>query len=169
MTIHFYLKSKNFPRPVELKIEITRPMEQVQAAFVTLKEKGELRGCIGEILPTQPLYKSVMVNAVNAAVQDPRFVPVTLSECNDITIEISALTTPKQVASYKDIRIGTDGIILQKNNKSAVFLPQVATEQKWGIEETLNNLAVKAGLQPQDWKQGAAFFTFQAIVFGEKE
>ena len=168
-TILFYLKNKRVPLTAELKIEITRPMEQIQAAFVTLNKNKELRGCIGEILPTQTLYKSVMANAINAAVNDYRFKPVALSECNDITIEISALTTPKSIASYKDIRIGTDGIILQKNGKSAVFLPQVAPEQKWGIEETLNNLSVKAGLAPQDWKQGASFFVFQAIVFGEKE
>ena len=168
-TILFYLENKRVPLRAELKIEITRPMEQIQAAFVTLNKNKELRGCIGEILPTQALYKSVMANAINAAVNDYRFKPVTLSECNDITIEISVLTTPKSIASYKDIRIGTDGIILQKNGKSAVFLPQVAPEQKWGIEETLNNLSVKAGLGPQDWKQGASFFVFQAIVFGEKE
>lgn len=168
-TILFYLANKKMPQPEELKIEITEPMKKVQAAFVTLNKNKELRGCIGELLPMQPLYKSVMSNAVNAAVRDSRFPPVTLSECNDIKIEISALTTPEPITSYKDIRIGTDGVILQKNVRSAVFLPQVAPEQKWGIEETLTNLSIKAGLQPQDWKQGASFLTFQAIVFGEKE
>jgi len=168
-TIVFYLENKRMPLLAELKIEITRPMQNIQAAFVTLKAKGELRGCIGELLPSQPLYKSVMANAVNAAVKDQRFKQLTIGECNDITIEISALTTPQSVASYREIRIGTDGIILQKNGRSAVFLPQVAPEQKWGIEETLMNLSVKAGLVPDAWKDGAAFFVFQAEVFGEKE
>jgi uncharacterized protein (TIGR00296 family) len=73
------------------------------------------------------------------------------------------------VGSAKDIRIGTDGVVLRKNGKSAVFLPQVAPEQGWGVEETLTHLATKAGLKPDDWKEGASFLVFQAEVFGENE
>lgn len=140
-----------------------------RAAFVTLNKNHELRGCIGDIFPRQPLYKSVISNAVNAAVNDPRFYPVGKNELKDITIEISALTPPKPIGSYKDIRIGTDGVVLKKDGSSAVFLPQVAPEQHWGLDEMLTHLSLKAGLPADAWKQGASFLVFQAEVFGEAE
>jgi uncharacterized protein (TIGR00296 family) len=95
--------------------------------------------------------------------------PVTLAECNDITIEISALTAPEPVSSSADIRIGIDGIVLQKSSQSAVFLPQVAPEQGWDLETTLAHLSMKAGLPADAWKEGATFLTFQADVFGEEK
>lgn len=168
-TIVYYLEKKKTPEPKEFGITITQAMKQQRAAFVTLKKNSMLRGCIGDILPRQPLYKSVINNAINASANDWRFLPVKISECNDITIEISALTTPKPVSSANDIRIGTDGIILGKDNRSAVFLPQVAPEQGWGLEETLSRLSQKAGLAADAWKQEADFLVFQAEVFGEEE
>jgi AmmeMemoRadiSam system protein B/AmmeMemoRadiSam system protein A len=146
---------------------ISERLKEPRAAFVTLKENSQLRGCIGDIFPRQPLYKSVISNAVNAAVEDPRFYPVGKNELKDITIEISALTAPKPIASYKEIRIGIDGVVLKKGGYSAVFLPQVAPEQNWNIEEMLNNLSLKAGLPADGWKEGASFLVFQAEVFGE--
>ena len=91
------------------------------------------------------------------------------NELPEISIEISALTVPRQVESYKDIKIGLDGMVLQKGYSKAVFLPQVAPEQGWNLDQTLTNLAMKAGLPPDAWKQGCKFLTFQAEVFGEKE
>ncbi|MGB8226909.1 MAG: AmmeMemoRadiSam system protein B [Sedimentisphaerales bacterium] len=149
--------------------ETSERLKEPRAAFVTLKENNQLRGCIGDIFPRQPLYKSVISNAVNAAVNDPRFYPVGKNELKDITIEISALTAPKPIASYKEIRIGIDGVVLKKDGYSAVFLPQVAPEQKWSREEMLNNLSLKAGLPADGWKDGASFLVFQAEVFGETE
>jgi len=151
-----------------------------RAAFVTLNKIVEprlpgprpsyqLRGCIGDIFPRQPLYKSVISNAVNAAVNDPRFYPVSKDELNDIVIEISALTPPKPVDSAQDIRIGIDGVVLRKDGYSAVFLPQVAPEQNWSRDEMLEHLSLKAGLPADAWKQGAGFLVFQAEVFGETE
>jgi AmmeMemoRadiSam system protein B/AmmeMemoRadiSam system protein A len=140
-----------------------------RAAFVTLNENHQLRGCIGDIFPRQPLYKSVISNAVNAAVNDSRFYPVSKNELKDITIEISALTVPKSIGSYQDIRIGTDGVVLKKGGFSAVFLPQVAPEQNWSREEMLKHLSLKAGLPADAWKEGASFLVFQAEVFGENE
>ncbi|MCX5632423.1 MAG: AmmeMemoRadiSam system protein B [Phycisphaerae bacterium] len=148
---------------------ISERLKEPRAAFVTLKENNQLRGCIGDIFPRQPLYKSVISNAVNAAVEDPRFYPVGKNELKDITIEISALTAPKPIASYQEIRIGIDGVVLKKSGYSAVFLPQVAPEQKWSREEMLNNLSLKAGLPADGWKDGASFLVFQAEVFGETE
>jgi len=94
---------------------------------------------------------------------------VSVAECNDITIEISALTPPTPVACAADIRIGIDGVVLSKNSNSAVFLPQVAPEQGWDLETTLSHLSMKAGLPENAWQDGATFLTFQADVFGENE
>ncbi len=179
MIVH-YLRKRQVPEVSELGIVISEAMSVPRAAFVTLKKvpdprkvtgphKPVLRGCIGDIFPRRPLYKSVIGNAINAAVNDRRFRPVTIAECNDITIEISALTAPKPVASPDQIRIGIDGVVLSKNGRSAVYLPQVAPEQGWDVEQTLTNLSLKAKLPKDAWKEGASFLVFQAVVFGEEE
>jgi AmmeMemoRadiSam system protein A len=111
----------------------------------------------------------VIHNAINACFNDRRFPQVSKDECKDITIEISALTAPEPVASSDEIRIGVDGVVLNKNNRSAVFLPQVAPEQGWNIEQMLTQLSLKAQLSPDAWKQGASFLVFQADVFGESD
>jgi len=166
--VHF-LENRRVPQASEFGITINDVMRKPRAAFVTLKKKSQLRGCIGDIFPQQPLCKSVITNAINAGVNDRRFLPVTQVECNDITIEISALTAPKPIASPDDIRIGIDGVVLNKNGQSAVFLPQVAPEQGWDVNQMLTRLSLKAGLGADDWKQGANFLVFQAVVFGEEE
>ncbi len=168
-TLVWTLKNKRVPLPSDLDLEITSPMKTIAGVFVTLKKHGELRGCIGEIFPTRPLYKAVIAEAVNAGLADPRFPPVTLSELDELTIEISVLTPPKRVDSWKDIIIGRHGIVLRKDGKGAVFLPQVAIEQGWDLETTLTHLARKAGLPGDAWRQGASFQVFEAVVFGEKE
>ena len=142
-------------------------MSQPRAAFVTLKKHSQLRGCIGDVFPQQPLYKSVITNAIRAGFSDTRFLPLTQDECKDITIEISALTMPQPIDSPDKIRIGVDGIVLNKDGRSALFLPQVAPEQGWNINQTLTNLSLKAGLPSDAWKEGAEFLVFQAVVFGE--
>ena len=144
-------------------------LRQSQGVFVTLKKKGELRGCIGRIVGDEPLCKLVGIIAVQSALYDRRFRPVTADELGEIDIEISVLTPPKQVSSAKKIVIGRDGVILSKDGHSAVFLPQVATEQGWSREEMLDNLCLKAGLKAGSWKQGAQLSTFQATVFSEAE
>lgn len=168
-TIEYCLRKRAVPEANELGVAVSEAMKQPRAAFVTLTKNKMLRGCIGDIFPRQPLYKSVMANAINAAINDTRFKSMEISECNDISIEISALTVPEPVKSAKDIRIGIDGVILSKSGRTAVFLPQVAVEQHWGLEEMLSNLSEKAGLAADAWKEGAKFLVFQAEVFGEKE
>jgi len=115
------------------------------------------------------LYKSVILNAINACVNDRRFLPVTEAECKDITIEISALTVPEPIASPDEIRIGIDGVVLNKSGRSRVFLPQVAPEHGWDVNQMLTQLSLKAQLPPDAWKEGASFQVFQADVFGEEE
>jgi len=168
-SIVYFLQTRRAPQVSDLGITISDTMQGPRAAFVTLKKDSQLRGCIGDIFPRQPLYKSVIVNAINAAVNDRRFLPVTSDECSDITIEISALTAPEPVASPEQIRIGIDGVVLNKNGRSAVFLPQVAPEQGWDLNTMLTQLSRKAGLEADGWKDGANFLVFQADVFGEEE
>jgi AmmeMemoRadiSam system protein B/AmmeMemoRadiSam system protein A len=168
-TIEYYLQNERVPTPEQLGVVVTEPMKVPRAAFVTLKKNSDLRGCIGEVMPMQALYKSVIVNAINAAVNDYRFSPVTAAELDGLDIEISALTVPQPVVSYNQIRLGADGIILEKGGRMALFLPQVATEQSWTLEETLTHLSLKAGLPRDGWKEGASFNVFQAEVFGEKK
>lgn len=153
----------------ELNLEITPPMQDIMGAFATLHKHGQLRGCIGEIFPRRELCEAVAEQAVNAAFHDPRFPRLSESELDEIDIEISALTAPHRVNSHEDIEIGRHGIVLYKGSRSAVFLPQVAPEQGWGLEETLSHLSMKAGLSPDDWQSGCEFHVFEAIVFGEKK
>jgi AmmeMemoRadiSam system protein B/AmmeMemoRadiSam system protein A len=168
-TIDFYLQKGSVPTPEELDVPISEAMKISRAAFVTLTKNKDLRGCIGDVMPRQALYKSVIANAINAAVNDWRFTPVTKDELSSIKIEISALTVPQPIVSYNLIRIGTDGVVLSKGGQMALFLPQVAPEQKWTLEETLTHLSIKAGLPPDAWKKDASFEVFQAEVFGEEK
>ena len=138
-------------------------------AFVTLNDRttGALRGCIGEIMPMRPLVEAVAARAVDSALHDPRFPPVTERELGGLRVEVSALTPPKSVASWREIVLGRDGMTLEKNGAFAVFLPQVAPEQGWDLATTLSCLSQKAGLSPNAWRDGAKFETFQAEVFHE--
>jgi AmmeMemoRadiSam system protein B/AmmeMemoRadiSam system protein A len=167
-TIEFYLQTGRVPSVEQFGVPITDAMKVQRAAFVTLKKNSDLRGCIGEVFPSQSLYKSVVVNAINASVNDWRFTPLVRNELAEVKIEISALTVPKPVSSYNQIRLGTDGIVIKKGGHTALFLPQVPGEQKWTLEETLTHLSAKAGLPPDGWMKGAEFLVFQADVFGEE-
>ncbi len=138
-------------------------------AFVTLSERatGALRGCIGEILPMRPLVEAVTARAADSALRDPRFDPVSKDELASLRVEVSALTPPRPVASWREIVLGRDGMTLERNGSFAVFLPQVAPEQGWDLETTLTHLSRKAGLSSSAWRSGASFETFQAEVFHE--
>ena len=167
ISIEFWLTNRSKPSPNEVWNELTPGMQQTLGAFVTLKKNGALRGCIGEIIPHREVYKAVIEHAINAAAFDRRFAPLRKEELDAVEIEISALLPPRAVDSYRDIEIGRHGIVLKKGGRQAVFLPQVAAEQGWTLEETLSQLAMKAGLPPDGWKQNAEFMVFEAIVFHE--
>ena len=164
-TISRFLTMKMVPLP-----RLSSPvLREPRGVFVTLKKRGDLRGCIGRMVPDRPLAELVGAMALQSAFEDPRFSPVTPRELADLEIEISVLTPMKPVSGPNDIIVGRDGVLLQKGGKSAVFLPQVAPEQGWGRDEMLNHLSQKAGLPSGAWRDGASFSTFQAIVFGEAE
>jgi AmmeMemoRadiSam system protein B/AmmeMemoRadiSam system protein A len=164
-TLRRYLTTETLP----LVRGFSPRAERVQGAFVTLKKHGELRGCIGQIVGTAPLSRVVSMMALEAALNDPRFDKVAPSELDALEIEISALTPPKPIPNAGAIVVGRDGVILQKGSQSAVFLPQVATEQGWGRDEMLDNLCQKGGMAAGCWKAGSKLLTFQADVFSEKQ
>ncbi|MCP4643520.1 MAG: AmmeMemoRadiSam system protein B [bacterium] len=167
-TVHHYLEHQTVPTADDLGVTITPSMEETMGAFVTIHKNGQLRGCIGEIVPRRPLYKAVMGQALNAAFKDRRFRPVAPEEEPDLHFEISAYAdAPRTVASREDIELGRHGIVLEKGGRSALFLPQVAPEQGWDLDETLTRLAQKAGLSADAWREGASFRVFEAIVFSE--
>ena len=168
-TLTHVLENWEMPTAEQLDVEITPAMQRVSGAFVTLHKSGELRGCIGEVFPSRPLYESVMAQAVNAGLNDHRFPRVESSELDEIDVEVSVLTPPRPVASASEIVIGRHGVVLKKAGRTALFLPQVATEQGWDRQTTLTHLSRKAGLPGDAWREGASFEVFEAIVFGEKE
>jgi AmmeMemoRadiSam system protein A len=139
-------------------------------AFVTLHERGELRGCIGNMVGSGPLYRTVSDMAVEAATGDPRFQRLSPQEIGNIHIEISVLSPLKKVSSYKDVRIPGDGVIIRSGFRSGVYLPQVAEETGWDKIQFLTSLcAHKAGLSPDAWKDPATeIYVFTAEVFAEK-
>jgi len=141
--------------------------------FVTLKNQGRLRGCIGTFGSRAPLYKTVMEMA-SAALRDPRFLdrPVTAGELPKIDIEISVLTPLERTQDpMKEIELGRHGICIDGPLGSGCFLPQVATETGWSLEEFLSHCAAgKAGLPPDAWRwPEVAVYRFEAEVFGEKD
>jgi AmmeMemoRadiSam system protein A len=143
-------------------------MQAVRGGFVTLNLDGELRGCIGEIMPRREIWKVVREQSLNAAFHDTRFEPLSKGELARLKLEISILTPLRPIASWQGIEIGKHGVLLTCANRSAVFLPQVAPEQGWGVEETLTHLALKAGLPKDAWRdKGATFFVFEAQVIHE--
>ncbi len=153
----------------ELPENLPESFLRVRSCFVTLHSSdGSLRGCIGNIVPFQPLAANVAANAVNAAFSDPRFPPVPAVEMESLTIEISILTLPMDVESHNDFIVGRHGIILNLSGRGAVFLPQVAEEQGWDAGTTLSHLAMKAGLAPDAWRDPACRFkVFEAVYFSE--
>jgi MEMO1 family protein len=170
-TIENYIKTGEVTEPHT----DDRKLKDTRGAFVTLEKKGQLRGCIGHIVPVQPLFLDVRDNAISAATEDPRFRQVVEEELDKIEIEISVLTSPEEIKTksaketLETIRQGIDGIILEYKGRGATYLPQV-WEQLPGKEEFLDSLCMKAGLMPGDWKQkGAKISRYQVQAFKEKD
>jgi AmmeMemoRadiSam system protein A len=135
--------------------------------FVTLHKDGELRGCIGHIVPDAPLHDSVARCAVAACSSDPRFSPVSADELSHVHIELSVLGPLEPIAGPLDVEIGLHGLLVEKGRRRGLLLPQVATEWKWDREQFLAQTCHKAGLALDAWKNGAKLWRFEAEVFGE--
>lgn len=135
-------------------------------SFVTLSMRHSLRGCIGTIVGHEPLYLNVWNMARAAAFQDPRFPPLRKDEWPDVSMEISVLERPSDCPDPAKIVIGRDGLILQYQGRSGVFLPQVPVEQGWNQREYLDHLCLKAGVPEGSWQRpGARLLWYQALVF----
>jgi AmmeMemoRadiSam system protein B/AmmeMemoRadiSam system protein A len=143
-------------------------LKRDRGAFVTLKEKGQLRGCIGYIAPMRALYLTVRDVAAAAAVEDPRFQPVSVAELGQLEYEISVLSPLRRVADIRQIRVGQHGLVIKKGEYEGLLLPQVPTEQGWDRKTFLEQTCAKAGLPPQAWQdEDADLFMFSALVFDE--
>ncbi|MCK5707311.1 MAG: AmmeMemoRadiSam system protein A [Candidatus Aureabacteria bacterium] len=160
-----YLKDGN-EKEFSVESEI---LKEKMGAFVTLKNKGNLRGCIGYIIGVKPIFETVAEMAINAGTRDTRFSPVTASELAEIRFEISVLTPFEKIDSIDEIEVGKHGLYIKKGFYSGLLLPQVATEYGWDRDEFLKHVCQKAGLGMDAWKQGAEIFIFSAQVFGEEE
>ena len=169
-TLETYAKTGIPPKFDTTSYPVTPKLKEKYGVFVTLKKYGELRGCIGYIVPRTSVFQAVIENTINASSNDWRFSPVEAKETPDITIEISVLSKLEKINGPDKFAVGKEGIIIRKGAASAVFLPQVATEQGWDRNETLCHLCRKAGLSTDAWKDGEMeFFVFTADVFHEGE
>jgi AmmeMemoRadiSam system protein A len=157
------------------KYKLTDKMKAPTHSFVTLKINGRLRGCIGSLppFPAEAMYKSVHNHTVLSALRDTRFHkpfgpgPVAPGELSSIDIHISLLSPVKDIPSLDAFNIGEHGIILRKGRARAVYLPEVAVEQGWTKEQTLASLCRKAGMGPEDWREGAQFQVFSSVVLSK--
>ena len=155
---------------------LTGALREEHGAFVTLRHRGQLRGCIGHTANRESLAESVRDNAINAACRDPRFDPVLPEELPDISVEISALTpgdtpgTPfRRVHDIGEISIGRDGLYIERPpERGGLLLPQVATDQHWNVEQFLRAVCMKAGYPDGAWRDPEArLYRFSAQVFSE--
>jgi AmmeMemoRadiSam system protein A len=138
------------------------------AAFVTIRVRGELRGCIGHVSAEQPLWISIREMAAAAATRDERFDPLKPEDLPDVRLEISVLSPRRRIAGPEDIVIGRDGLYVRRGPSTGLLLPQVAPEHGWLDEEFLAQTCRKAGLPPDAWTDPQTRIeSFTAEVFGD--
>ncbi len=143
-------------------------LSQERGAFVTLKKSGELRGCIGYTSAEKPLYLTVRDTATLAALRDPRFQPVSVSELGQLEYEISVLSPLRRVLDVRQIKVGQHGLLMKNGTFEGLLLPQVPAEQKWDRQQFLEETCAKAGMPTSCWKDdNTDIFMFTAVVFGE--
>ncbi|WP_457752704.1 TIGR00296 family protein [Thermococcus sp.] len=174
--IEEYLKSGKIIKPSK---DTPEELWEKMGVFVTLNRHGvpkqaALRGCIGFPLPVYPLVEATIKAAIYAAVDDPRFPPVTPDEIDNITVEVSVLTPPELIEGPpeerpKKIKVGRDGLIIEKGIYSGLLLPQVPIEWGWDEEEFLAETCWKAGLPPDCWLDpDTKVYKFTAEIFEEE-
>ena len=163
-TISQYLKNgKRVPLPKAEGL-----LAENCGAFVTLHKRGQLRGCIGNIIGIRPLIETIQEMAIASSTQDPRFRKVQPEELSDIDIEISVLSPLKRVKDVNEIEVGTHGILMRRDMYQGVLLPQVATEWGWDRDEFLAHTCEKAGLPMDAWRDPeTSIEIFSAEVFGD--
>jgi AmmeMemoRadiSam system protein A len=153
--------------PPKLTID-SETLKEKRGAFVTLKKRGHLRGCIGYIKAVKPLWETVQEMAVAAAFHDPRFPSLKPEELKDLSFEISVLSPLKRIRDVKEIAVGKDGLYIVRGYNSGLLLPQVAVEYNWDRETFLSETCYKAGLPPQAWMDAETeIYIFSADYFGD--
>ena len=168
-SVKYYLENgEKMEKPEDYPIELDEKL----GVFVTLNKNYRLRGCIGYPEPILPAIEATMEVAVAAAVNDPRFPQVSIMEFDDLEFEVTVLTKPKiiEVAHpdqyFDEIEIGRDGLIIQKGYSRGLLLPQVATENKFNVEEFLENTCMKAGISADSWMDESCDVSkFQGQIF----
>jgi AmmeMemoRadiSam system protein A len=146
--------------------KLTKNIKEKRGAFVTLKRQGKLRGCIGNIIASTPLYITVEKMARAAALDDPRFHPMKESDLDDLEIEISALTPLQKIKNIDQIEVGKHGLYLKSGWSSGLLLPQVPGEYGWDLNTFLEHTCLKANLSPDAWKDpDTEIYIFSAEVF----
>jgi AmmeMemoRadiSam system protein A len=145
-------------------------LKEKRGAFVTLKKRGHLRGCIGYIKAVKPLWETVQEMAVAAAFHDPRFPSLKPEELKDLSFEISVLSPLKRINDINEIEVGKCGLYIVRGYNSGLLLPQVAVEYNWDRETFLAETCYKAGLPPQAWMdEETEIYVFSADYFGDAE
>ena len=151
------IDNKNFPDVFQKQL----------GAFVTLKIKGSLRGCIGKFISSDPLYEVILESSESSAFEDPRFMPLTKEELPKTDIEITVLGPLVRINDISEIVLGRHGIYIKKDSRSGTMLPQVATENGWSVEEFLGYTSRdKAGIGWDGWKN-AEIYIYEGIVLEE--
>lgn len=145
----------------------TAHLAEPRGAFTSLYLHGELRGCVGYVLPVSPVYRAVAETARAAAFEDTRFYPVTREEAPDLEIELSILSPPQPIHA-EAVEVGRHGLIISMSGHRGLLLPQVPVEHNWDRTTFLEQTCRKAGLAIDAWKKGATIEAFTAEVFGEK-
>ena len=130
-------------------------LNEPHALYVSLHRGNELRGCIGNMNPATPLFRTAADCAISAAVNDPRFTPVSIPELDQLQFEISILSPLESVHGPEDIAVGTHGLLISKHRHKGILLPQVASQYRWNSERFLAETCRKAGLHPDAWREGA--------------
>jgi AmmeMemoRadiSam system protein A len=143
-------------------------LKEKRGAFVTLKKRGNLRGCIGYINAVKPLWEIVQEMALAAAFHDPRFPSLKPEELKELTFEISVLSPLQRVQDINEIQVGNHGLYIVRGHNSGLLLPQVASEYGWDRETFLKETCRKADLQPQVWQdKETEIYIFSADYFGD--
>ena len=149
--------------------EFREAFKEEKSVFITLYKNKELRGCIGQLQATKPLYINVYEMAKKAAFEDQRFYPVTKDEMEEITIEISILSPLTTIETLNNIVIGEHGVMFRYKSQTAVFLPEVAYEQRWSIEQLKKALIAKAGIKKDITENDIHYYVFTSKKITEKD
>ena len=135
--------------------------------FVSLRTNNQLRGCFGTPFPTQSLEESVQEFASMATTEDSRFSPITPEEFPGLKIEVSILSSPKPTQADQ-IQLGVHGLMVRKEERAALFLPQTPIQKKWSLKRFLEKICLKAELPKDAWKKEASLYTFKTQVFTQR-